>query len=152
MWTYNYNYSTELRHHGIKGQKWGVRRYQNEDGSLTPEGKKRYGSYEKIVEDSRKNYRDQARELKKDLKWLEDHSDDVDDPEYIQVIRDQIKAAEKLAKTYSVEDAKELVRRQDTLEGQLRTDKVMNKIGGVAIATLALACAVPVVMSKITGK
>ena len=32
----------ELYHHGIKGQKWGVRRYQNEDGSLTPEGKKRY--------------------------------------------------------------------------------------------------------------
>ena len=32
-----------LMHHGIKGQKWGVRRYQNEDGSLTPEGLKRYG-------------------------------------------------------------------------------------------------------------
>ena len=33
----------ELYHHGIKGQKWGVRRYQNEDGSLTAEGKERYG-------------------------------------------------------------------------------------------------------------
>jgi hypothetical protein len=33
----------ELYHHGILGQKWGIRRYQNEDGSLTPEGKKRYG-------------------------------------------------------------------------------------------------------------
>lgn len=31
-----------LRHEGIKGQKWGVRRYQYEDGSLTPAGKKRY--------------------------------------------------------------------------------------------------------------
>lgn len=31
-----------LAHHGILGQKWGVRRYQNEDGTLTPEGKKRY--------------------------------------------------------------------------------------------------------------
>lgn len=31
----------ELRHHGIKGQKWGVRRYQNADGTLTPAGKKR---------------------------------------------------------------------------------------------------------------
>ena len=29
----------ELYHHGIKGQKWGVRRYQNEDGSLTAAGK-----------------------------------------------------------------------------------------------------------------
>lgn len=32
----------ELYHHGIKGQKWGRRRYQNKDGSLTPEGRKRY--------------------------------------------------------------------------------------------------------------
>ena len=32
-----------LAHHGILGQKWGVRRYQNSDGSLTPEGRIRYG-------------------------------------------------------------------------------------------------------------
>ena len=34
--------SQELYHHGIKGQKWGRRRFQNEDGSLTPAGKERY--------------------------------------------------------------------------------------------------------------
>ena len=34
--------STELYHHGIKGQKWGVRRYQNPDGSLTAAGRQRY--------------------------------------------------------------------------------------------------------------
>ncbi len=31
-----------LAHHGIQGQKWGVRRYQNPDGTFTEEGKKRY--------------------------------------------------------------------------------------------------------------
>lgn len=36
-----------LAHHGIKGQKWGVRRYQNHDGSLTAEGRKRRGIPEK---------------------------------------------------------------------------------------------------------
>ena len=33
---------SELYHHGIKGQRWGVRRYQNKDGSLTSKGKERY--------------------------------------------------------------------------------------------------------------
>lgn len=34
----------EFYHHGIKGMKWGRRRFQNQDGSLTPAGKKRYSS------------------------------------------------------------------------------------------------------------
>ena len=36
------NYGRELYHHGIKGQKWGIRRYQNPDGTLTAAGRKRY--------------------------------------------------------------------------------------------------------------
>ena len=36
----------ELYHHGIKGMKWGIRRYQNKDGSLTPAGKNRYSPEE----------------------------------------------------------------------------------------------------------
>ena len=46
----------ELYHHGILGQKWGIRRYQNPDGTLTTEGKKRYriNSSGKIVKLTRK--------------------------------------------------------------------------------------------------
>ena len=37
-----YYRTDELYHHGIKGQKWGVRRYQNPDGTLTAEGQAHY--------------------------------------------------------------------------------------------------------------
>jgi len=39
---YAVDYSNYLQHHGILGMKWGIRRYQNADGSLTSAGKRRY--------------------------------------------------------------------------------------------------------------
>lgn len=43
-----------LEHHGILGMKWGVRRFQNPDGSLTPEGRARYGDV--LTKKQMKNY------------------------------------------------------------------------------------------------
>ena len=40
-----YYFTNDLYHHGIIGQKWGVRRYRNSDGTLTEAGKKRYSNY-----------------------------------------------------------------------------------------------------------
>ena len=63
MW--EYQYTDELYHHGIKGQKWGVRRYQNKDGTLTSAGKKRY--LEALPTDSAATKR-----VKKDFNTLSD--------------------------------------------------------------------------------
>lgn len=51
-----YAISNELYHHGIKGQKWGVRRFQNPDGTRTSAGKKREASDRKA-----ENYSSQQR-------------------------------------------------------------------------------------------
>lgn len=42
----------ELYHHGIKGMHWGIRRFQNKDGTLTNAGKTRYKQYKNIAEKS----------------------------------------------------------------------------------------------------
>ena len=59
-----------IMHSGTLGMKWGVRRYQNEDGSLTPEGKERYGrtmEYNKKISKA-KNKSKKAYESGKTLK------------------------------------------------------------------------------------
>lgn len=43
MWSYNY--ADELYHYGVKGMRWGVRRYEDKSGHLTSAGKKRYDDY-----------------------------------------------------------------------------------------------------------
>lgn len=47
----------ELCHYGIRGQKWGVRRYQNPDGTLTAEGKARYSTDKEMKSAARKEVR-----------------------------------------------------------------------------------------------
>ena len=47
---YETRYSDSLTHYGIKGQKWGVRRFQRKDGTLTEAGKKRKAKYEEDLD------------------------------------------------------------------------------------------------------
>lgn len=55
----------ELYHVGVKGMKWGIRRYQNKDGSLTAAGKKRYNAEMDKIKAETKKLRNQERTEKK---------------------------------------------------------------------------------------
>ena len=63
-----------LKHHGIKGMKWGVRRFQNADGTLTSAGKKRYQNTTRMYKDLKKQvHKQRAKERgeKRSWKWIE---------------------------------------------------------------------------------
>ena len=128
----------ELMHYGIKGQKWGRRRYQNEDGSLTPEGAKRYGSeekfnkyYEKDIKresDHMKLYQHQANKASKDL-------NDISDDRYNKRIKKMKETNEEEIrdKVYKMTDQelKEAVNRMNMEEryAQIMKDRTKIDVG-----------------------
>lgn len=85
-----------LAHHGIAGQKWGVRRYQNEDGSLTPEGYEHYG-YKQNGKVTVKS----ADKFVSDMKISENMNSGFKKEHYVKAkdVRTKVKELKKLRKT-----------------------------------------------------
>ena len=55
-----------LYHYGIAGQKWGIRRFQNEDGTLTEEGKRRYEQYNLLTDKQKKIFDNKMSDRQRD--------------------------------------------------------------------------------------
>lgn len=86
-----------ISHHGILGQRWGIRRFQNKDGSLTAEGRKRYNSN---VVKAAKNYADLDNRASADIKKAQSQLKSVlrdanDNSKELRLLLDNAKSLEK---------------------------------------------------------
>lgn len=105
-----------LEHHGILGMKWGIRRYQNPDGTLTPEGKRRAEQEER-------------RKAKEHEKILKDRKRFLDN--YFQLSEDDKKKADRYFQ------ALEKMEKQEMTHLSLKEKKNFIRRGALVIGSLA---------------
>lgn len=114
-------YDDFLEHHGILGMKWGVHRYQNPDGSLTTEGKKRYYA----------NSKSSKKRAKGIVKYLNDLDEDISSTTTRKNNEEISMYNRELHKTGSITGAHS--KKYDDLDSQLndykaRTQKALAKL------------------------
>ena len=114
----------DLYHHGIKGQKWGIRRYQYKDGTLTPLGRKRL---EKLTKERTKllGNSDQSKETVPVKKTAKDLSD-----EELRSTINRLQMEKQLA---------DLTRQPETKKGKSVVGQILSESGQTAASTLTTA-------------
>lgn len=159
---YIVNADDELYHHGILGQHWGIRRYQNKDGTLTPEGRRRYlmadGSLSEEGKEHRENFvnrmtekneRYYAKYEKKYQKAIDSNSDNPEKKKYYEeCLADARKSKAALndaIKKMSIEDISKFEREET--DAKIKT---ASRIAGTT-AVAVLGSAVPSVIGVGAG-
>lgn len=147
--------SNELQHHGIKGQKWGVRRFQNTDGSLTAEGKKRYSvsDYQQAIDKTKT-----AGKIVNEAKTLNNTIKKVNDPAAERRIRKS--AAEmsdielqKRVQRLNMEDnyTRMMLHRENLERGRTFVDKALD-VSAIAVQGTVASLTIALLVKQLTGK
>lgn len=127
--------SNELYHHGIRGQKWGIRRYQKYDGSLTQKGVKRYYESKEKYDAANEKYQKAKAEYKADKNAAGAKT------KLTNARLNKRVAERKMNKDYRhlkedkrADKGKELYSKGYTITGKKRAMKALALIGGLAVS------------------
>lgn len=119
---YILTYDDELYHHGIKGMKWGIRRYQNYDGTYTKKGldrynkaSERYEASKKRVAAAKRKFESSARNSKKALNAMDELN--AAKRESKAAKREMKSSYKKLKQDYKADKGKELYKSGQTIIG-----------------------------------
>ena len=143
---------SELRHHGIKGQKWGVRRFQNKDGSLTPAGAKRYSA------DDYKSALDKVNKADKTLKDVKKMRNEAEAKTYEKKIKYDLskmsdKDLQQAVNRLNMEEryTQVMAQRHRLEQGEDKVNKILN-VAGSALTGAATALTIAAVMKELMDK
>lgn len=147
---------SDLRHHGIKGQKWGVRRFQNKDGSLTSAGKKRYGDSDTDYESALGKV-NSAKKVVEEVKKYSDSSQKSKDPDMERRIRKSINEMsdselQKRVQRLNMEDnyTRMMMHRENLERGESFVNKALN-ISSAALQGAATALTIAMLVKQLKG-
>ena len=131
MEVWQYNDTSELYHWGIKGMKWGVRRYQNKDGTLTPAGKKRYAEDGRDKDDQEQQAQNSSSKTRRQS--ISDLSDEelrtiVNRKQSERQLRDLLDAEERYYNPPSPQNTQQ--------QGQSMVSKILRNAGEQALTTM----------------